>query len=260
MKTQFIREQRVVCDLTQEYLASELGVSRPTYMKIEQGERELTISEAEKLADVFGLTLTDFLAGKKSGRKVIIENADEEKSEEKHEELDIRVTKKDLDKFKQVLLYVLAKVGSKPNVGKTVLHKLLYFIDFDYYEKFEESLMGATYIKNRHGPTAVELDEILKEMEKQGDIEPVRSAHYKYQQKKYLPLKSPDLEGLTARDARHIDDVLTRLSDQNATEIAHYSHGDIPWRVAKEKEPLDYEVVFYREKPYSLKNYDDDPL
>jgi len=30
----------------------------------------------------------------------------------------------------------------------TVLYKILYFIDFDYYEKYEEQLMGALYIKN----------------------------------------------------------------------------------------------------------------
>jgi len=74
-----------------------------------------------------------------------------------------RVTKKNPDKFKQVLLYVLDKVGGKPNVGETVLHKLLYFIDFDYYERFEETLMGATYIKNHHGPTCVELESILRQ-------------------------------------------------------------------------------------------------
>ncbi len=48
------------------------------------------------------------------------------------------------------LLYVLNKVGCKYNVGETVLYKLLYFIDFDFYEKYEEQLIGATYVKNHH--------------------------------------------------------------------------------------------------------------
>ena len=43
----------------------------------------------------------------------------------------------------------------------TVLYKLLYFIDFDYYEKFEEQLVGATYIKNHFGPTPVEFKKIV---------------------------------------------------------------------------------------------------
>ena len=69
--------------------------------------------------------------------------------------------KKILKKFKEVLLYILEKVGSKPNVGMTVLYKLLYFIDFDYYEKFEEQLLGATYIKN-HFTNPVEFKKSLK--------------------------------------------------------------------------------------------------
>ena len=39
----------------------------------------------------------------------------------------------------------------------TVLYKLLYFIDFDYYEKFEEQLVGATYIKNHLDPLLLSL-------------------------------------------------------------------------------------------------------
>ena len=40
--------------------------------------------------------------------------------------------------------------------GETVLNKLLYFIDFDYYEKFEENLMEQP-ISRTIGPTPVGL-------------------------------------------------------------------------------------------------------
>jgi hypothetical protein len=152
----------------------------------------------------------------------------------------------------------LEKVGSKPNVGETVIHKLLYFIDFDYYEKFEENLMGATYIKNHHGPTSVELGSIIKDMQDKEELEAVKSKYFKYDQKKYLPLRRPNLEVLSAREIQHIDEVLARLSDKNAKEIENYSHGDIPWKAAEEGEPLSYESVFYREEKYSVRNYDDE--
>lgn len=240
--------------MTQEYLARELGISRPTYMQIERGERELTISEAKKLAALFDMPLENFLSANEPKRAVAIEK----KTTKKSDDLQIRVTEKNLDKFKQVLLYVLNKVGAKPNVGETVLHKLLYFIDFDYYEKFEENLMGATYIKNHHGPTSIELGEIIKEMQKQGEIEAVKSQYFKYLQKKYLPRKRPNLENLSAREIEHIDDVLARLSDKNAAEIEKYSHEDIPWKSAQSGKPLSYESVFYRDERYSVRNYDDE--
>jgi len=254
MLSKFIQQLRKKNNLTQEFLALELGISRPTYMQIERGERELTISEAKKLSAIFNMSLESFLTKKEPRRDIIIEK----KSIKKSEDLQIRVTEKNLDKFKQVLLYVLGKVGSKPNIGETVLHKLLYFIDFDYYEKFEENLMGATYIKNYHGPTSVELGSIINEMQEQGELEAVKSQYFKYLQKKYLPRKRPNLDILSAREIEHIDEVLARLSDKNAKEIENYSHEDIPWKATEEGKALSYESVFYRDERYSVRNYDDE--
>ena len=59
---QYIFRLRKDNNFSQDYLAGEIGMSRPTYIQIEKGARELTISEAQKLADIFGLALADFLA------------------------------------------------------------------------------------------------------------------------------------------------------------------------------------------------------
>jgi len=254
MLEKFIQQQRMKHNMTQEHLASELGISRPTYIQIERGEREITVTEAKKLAMIFDMSLENFLVCRAPKHTVTLMN----KSPKTTSDLQIRVTEKNLEKFKQVLLYVLNKVGAKPNVGETVLHKLLYFIDFDYYEKYEENLMGATYIKNHRGPTSIELGSILEDMQKKGEIEAVKSSYFKYYQKKYLPIKRPNLNTLSARDVEHIDNVLARLSDKNAKEIEKYSHEDIPWKSAEDGKPLSYESVFYRDERYSMKNYDDE--
>ncbi|MBU0978451.1 MAG: type II toxin-antitoxin system antitoxin SocA domain-containing protein [Patescibacteria group bacterium] len=258
MLASFVRQLRQEHSLTQQFVASKLGISRPTYLQIERGKRDLTIGEANTLAGLFDLSLTDFLAGKEPKLSVIIEKKSAKTPVKKGENLEIRVTRKNLEKFKQVLLYVLGKVGSQPNVGETVLHKLLYFIDFDYYEKFEENLMGATYIKNHHGPTSVALSSIIADMQKQAELEVVKSRYFTYQQKKYLPLKRPNLTLLSAREITHIDGVLARLSDKNATELEQYSHEDIPWQSAQDGQPLSYESVFYRDEKYSVRNYEDE--
>ena len=174
------------------------------------------------------------------------------------DDLQIRTVEKNPDKFKQAALYVLNKVGEKPNFGKTVLHKLLYFIDFDYYEKFEESLMGGTYLKNHYGPTSVELDPLIKEMLEQEEIKVITSQHFCYPQKKYLARTDPDLDILSEREINHIDEVLARLADKSATELKQHSHEDMPWKSAKHKEPLSYESVFYRDERHSVREYDDE--
>jgi hypothetical protein len=51
------------------------------------------------------------------------------------------------EKFKELLLYILYEVGMKPNIGKTVLYKLLYFCDFNFYELYGKSITGMQYIK-----------------------------------------------------------------------------------------------------------------
>jgi len=41
----------------------------------------------------------------------------------------------------------------------------------------------------------------------------------------------------------------------NAAEISDYSHRDVPWLTTNNGEIIDYESVFYRTKPYSVRTY-----
>jgi len=166
------------------------------------------------------------------------------------------VPQKNLKKFKEVLLYILNKVGAKPNVGVAVINKLLYFIDFDFYEKYEEQLIGATYIKNHYGPTPVEFDAIIKQMIEDKEIVQIKNKYFEYDQIKYLPMRKPDLSVLKANEIELIDNVLDRLSDMNANMINEYSHKDVPFLTAEDGEVIEYESVFYRAKPYSVREYD----
>ena len=157
-----------------------------------------------------------------------------------------------------MFLYILNKVGAKPNIGQTVLYKLLYFIDFDYYELYEEQLMGLKYIKNTFGPTPVDFAKIIKDMEKDGEVEEVRTRYYDKEMTKYLPLVKPDLTSLSARELGHINKTLERLSDKSATELSDFSHKDIPWIGTEYKEIIDYDSVFYRNEITSVREYDEE--
>lgn len=253
----YLRKLREKAEFSQDYVATKIGISRPTYVQIEKGERELTVSEATTLAELFDIDLADFLRARDVSKpNVIIEPSS--KKAKRGADIRISVPQRNLKKFKEVLLYVLEKVGAKPNIGETAIYKLFYFIDFDYYEKFEEQLIGATYIKNRYGPTPVEFAKIVDDMKKKKEIERVSSKYFQYEQKKYLPLRGPDLSVLSAREVAHIDDVLARLSDKSAKELSDYSHEDIPWKVHKQGEKMSYESVFYRDYEHSVRSYDDE--
>ncbi len=258
IKHTFLLEMRNNQGISQAFVAEKIGVSRASYIEIEKGAKELTLSQAQTIAEIFNITLAELISGKEiSDVKVSINNKPEKKEKQG---IRIDVPQKNLKKFKEVLLYVLEKVGSKSNVGMTVIYKLLYFIDFDYYEKFEEQLVGATYIKNHFGPTPVEFKKIVESMESKGELETVKSKYFLHEQTKYLPRREPDISVLNAKEIKHIDEVLARLSDKNAKELSDYSHKDIPWLIAKDNQIIKYEGVFYRTEETSVREYEPDQL
>ena len=259
MLAQFIQQLRKKHNLSQEYLASKLGISRPTYMQIEEGKRDLTITEAKNASNLFGLSLNDFLQERETPIVITIEK-DTKQIKVQKEEIRISVPQEKKDKFKQILLYILKKVGGKPNIGMTALYKILYFIDFDYYEKYEDQLMGLVYLKNHYGPTPLLFGNLIKEMLKNGEVEEIKSKFYEFPQIKYLinPSIEPDLSILNGQEQEHIDSELARLSDMTAAELTEFSHKDVPWISAIDGKPLDYESVFYRTGETSIRDYGND--
>ena len=239
----------------QDELAQKMGLNRETLSNIENNHRQIKAEELSRFADVLEVSADQLLG------RIPLDEINLDKiypSEKATEAMRISVPAKNIRKFREVLLYILNKVGAKSNVGETVLYKLLYFIDFDFYEKYEEQLIGATYKKNTFGPTPVEFAAVVNDMITDKEIEKIKSKHYQREQKKYLPLREAHLDSLSAKELKLIDEVLNRLADKNATQISEYSHGDIPWKVTANMEVIDYETVFYRTPEYSVRNTEDE--
>jgi transcriptional regulator with XRE-family HTH domain len=252
LRIKALRERR---EWSQEELADELGVHRVALTQIENAQREVSAEEIAALSKVFEIS-ADVLLDLKKDIEVILQEGKGDKKKQ-ISKMRISVPEVKVDKFKEVLLYILSRIGSRPNVGETVIWKLLYFIDFDFYEKYEEHLIGATYIKNTYGPTPVESAKIIGRMIESGEVISVKTQRSGFDQKKYIPNREPDLSKLKAHEIKLIDEVLERLSHMGARQISEYSHGDIPWVTTEEQARIDYESVFYRTPQYSVRAYDD---
>jgi len=240
----WIQNKRKLSGLSQDEVANSLGISRPTYVKLEQGEAKPTPQQKAILASIFHVS-----------EKSIEDNLVEGKKIPDHVEIR-EVPKENVKKFKEVLLYILGKVGSRPNIGQTALYKLLYFIDFDYYERYEEQLIGATYIKNTFGPTPVSFAKIVREMQLEGRLVPVKSKYFELDQTKYVPVKEANVSILSGQELKHIDEEIERLAHLNGHQLSELSHKDTPWFVAKDKGIIDYEHVFYRPEDTSVREYE----
>nr|DAU96859.1 MAG TPA: helix-turn-helix domain protein [Caudoviricetes sp.] len=248
-----LREEQ---NLSQDELASALGITRQTLSKYENENCNLSLDIIKKLARFFDVDYSCFIDNKMPVRteyNIVGKSVVQPKTD-----IRINIPQENIDKFKQVLLYILNKVGAKPNVGQTVIYKLLYFIDFDFYELYEEQLMGLKYIKNTYGPTPVDFAKLIKEMENNGDLEEVKTKYFNREQTKYLPIKKADLSLLSALELEHIDKELERLSDKTGKELSEFSHKDIPWIGTEMGETLEYEAVFYRTNETSLREYDEE--
>jgi transcriptional regulator with XRE-family HTH domain len=258
----FIQTLRKEAGLTQESVAQKIGVGRTTYLAIEAGKRELGISEVQKLAELYQLAPGDIIDEK---APVLSDTSPAPLPELSKHALSAGIEARDINpktepqKVRDVLLYVLSKIGARPNVGETVLYKLLYFIDFDFYELHGRSITGLTYIRNHYGPTpAQRFKDIVDKMVETRELELVETACFSHTQKKYLPTVEADLTSLSAQEIKHIDEVLERLGDKNASELSLLSHRDVPWITAEPNKRIDYQMVMYRTDATSQRELEDE--
>ena len=163
-----------------------------------------------------------------------------------------------IEKFKQVLHYVINRCGYLENVGKTVLFKILYFIDFDYYELYEEKITGEQYRKLPLGPGPIHFEEAIKELEDEGKIERFAIPSGNFWQQKFLSLEYPSAELLNRKELQLIGDDIDVYSRMNARRISEFSHKDIPYKATKDEDIINYEKVFYRDSIFSVREYEDD--
>lgn len=252
---QRISEIRKEKGLTQDEVARSIGMSRTALTQLELGNRGIDVLELKALSTTLGFSIDELFAVESVLRE---EAAVYERISNKKKEVRISIPKLQVEKFRNVLLYILERCAGKPNVGETVLYKLLYFSDFNYYELYEEQLTGAEYRKLPHGPVPLKMNVLLSEMMENGQLQRIKTEYHGLPQTRYLPLRKADLTSMKASEKVVIDAVIAQMSDWNAATISQYSHGDKPWKVTEPNSTIDYELVFYRQPPYSVRVYEDD--
>ena len=117
------------------------------------------------------------------------------------------------EKFKCVLSYIINRCENKKNVGKTVICKLLYFSDFNYYEKYETSITDETYLKYEKGPYPQHIDEIINEILNEKIIIIKKKPYFGTTIHKHYLNNVPDLSLLNTKELSVINEVIDDLAD-----------------------------------------------
>ena len=225
-----LRRVRTERGLSQEEVAQAIGVSRPTYIKIEAGKKELTVSQVEELGRRFGVTFDD-----------IIGIAGEDEDEPKNNMME--VTKK----YKQMVLNAI-KYGADDRDGKitkTKLAKLVYLADFIYYYENLKPMSGVEYRKLPRGPVADVYFRVLDELDEDGLI--IIEQHGRA-----MMISLVEDETSTSRLSENELDLIRRLGkawkDKSTDEIVEFTHHQAPWEVCFDGEVLPYSMFYQNEK------------
>lgn len=240
---------------SQEELAKNLLISRSSLAQIELGNRGVDYLEMIKFSEILGFSL-DYLMVESGSDSVDFVLREVETPYETKERISVPTL--DVSKLENILLYVLERCAGKPNVDESMLHKIMYFCDFNFYEIYEEQLTGSEYKKIPFGPVSGEITSMLNTLANSEQIFQIKNEYNGKIVLRFIPLTKTDLSSLRAHEVEVVNRVINQLSNLTNESLLKYIQKDMPWQATNDGEPIEYELVFYRDVPYSVRVYETD--
>lgn len=149
-------------------------------------------------------------------------------------------------KYQGVILYLAQKLGGEIK-GKKKLAKLLYFVDFDFFEKFQRSITGDTYKALPMGPFPITMEKIIigmvnenkiiiKSEKERADYNPTEV--YKAKEKPEISFSKDEQEIL--------DRVVLKYGHLTGKQLEDLTHAEAPYIGTAPNQEIAYELAFYR--------------
>jgi len=155
-------------------------------------------------------------------------------------------------KYQNAVLYFCQKLKGEVR-GKKKLAKLLYFADFDLYEKIQKSITGDVYRALPMGPVPVALEEITVEMAKKKmlGIKRVEEREGYNATEIYKCLIEPDLSVFDEEEKKMLDRIVVKYGHLNGKQLEELSHAEAPYVGTELRKEIPYELAFYRGTDFS---------
>lgn len=221
---QFIKELRENRGMSQQEVADKLGMSRPSYILVEQGKKELSLSEAQKISNIFGISLKDMETG-------IVP---------------------DYEKYKEMILSFLRSFNSNGDgkVPKTKLAKLVYLADFAWFYKKMESMSGMQYRRIQYGPVPDLYFRALDELEEEGRISRDNKNNDVILISENKGSQKQKLEKIKKEELELIKKISKKWQDKKTREIVSFTHGQLPYKLCLPDEIIPYELIIQEDPEY----------
>lgn len=219
MNNKFIKKLRLDNGYSQEYVAKKIGISRTSYIAVEQGKKELCLSEADELSKLYYISIDDLVTDNKR----------------KHA------------KYEQMLFAFLRELDGDKKVPKTKLAKLLYFSDFVWFYFHHKSMSGLEYRKINHGPVPDYYFRLIEELDGDGKIkiDPTENGALLISETRVGEKVGVDL--LDKEEAKMIKKIASNWKDKSTKEIVDFVHSQIPYTFVEKGEIIPYELITQEE-------------
>lgn len=217
----FIKELRAKKGLSQADVAKKIEISRSSYISFERGGPvELSLSQATKLADLFGISLEEMKTGQAPN----------------------------YEKYKQMILAFLRKEKIIP---KTKLAKLLYFADFGWFYHHLQSMSGMQYRKMQYGPVSDSYFSIIDDMADKGEISIEQTKDGAMLISQTRSGAKIDLSDLNKKEEELINNIEKKWKGKKTNEIVDFTHKQFPYLFANDNDIVSYDI-FTQENPKNI--------
>lgn len=221
---QLLKELREKRGLSQQEVAEKLGMSRTSYISVEQGKKELSLSEAQTISSFFGISLNDMQMGEFP----------------------------DLSKYKEMIISFLRSFSfaGDGKIPKTKLAKLLYLADFSSYYLSAKSMSGMQYRRLKYGPVPDLYFRALDELEEEGRIERDNKKSDVILISENSSSKRIAPEKLQRKELELISKIAKKWQGKKTSEIVNFTHNQLPYKVCSPDEIIPYELIIQEDPEY----------
>ncbi len=212
-----IKTLRLKEGISQNVMAERIGISRPSYIAVEKGTKELSLAEAEKLSAVLGISIDELLGGQAP----------------------------DYGKYKQMILAYIRNTGSKKDgkITKTKLAKLVYLADFAWFYKHLESMSGMLYKKIQYGPVPDSYFRAIDELFENGQIDITSTEEGAMLISQTRNGAKVSLSEINNEEKKLIKNIFDKWKNKNTQEIVTFTHNQLPYAICSNNEIIPYELI-----------------
>jgi uncharacterized phage-associated protein len=166
----------------------------------------------------------------------------------------ISMAKLDEKKYKNAIVFFAQKIQNG-TLGKLKLMKLLYYLDFDFFEKYGKSVTGDEYLRFENGPVPRMAEKLIKEMNgKEIKVTNRKIKEGLNDQQHIEALENFDINLFTKEELIMLEEIASKWEKFSGSEMKTATHGEAPWISTKPNGVIDYNLAYYRNKYGEMAN------